>query len=165
MKQNILLIALCLNIILWFTSNGWTEDYCCCTITCQYETLFGTSVTKEVDQCWRVSQISSCTPDEACLKVVQFGWTYTNEWSGKGCHTEEPCLYSYLLDSDSPQLDALREFRDEILSQTPEGREIINLYYQWSPVIVKAMEQDGEFKAQVKEMIDGVVGVIGGVTE
>ena len=44
-----------------------------------------------------------------------------------------------------------------MLSQTPEGRDIIRLYYQWSPVIVKAMEEDEEFKGDVKEMIDGVL--------
>ena len=47
-----------------------------------------------------------------------------------------------------------------MLSQTPEGQEVIKLYYQWSPVIVKAMEEDEEFKAEVKEMIDGVLLVI-----
>ena len=48
-----------------------------------------------------------------------------------------------------------------MLSQTPEGREIIRLYYEWSPAIVKAIEEDEKFKAQVKEMIDEVLGLIG----
>jgi len=52
-----------------------------------------------------------------------------------------------------------------ILSQTPEGQEIIKLYYQWSPAIVDAMEKDAEFKEQVKEMIDGVLGLFGGEVE
>ena len=29
--------------------------------------------------------------------------------------------------------------------------------YQWRPAIVKAMEEDEEFKAELKEMIDGVL--------
>jgi hypothetical protein len=41
------------------------------------------------------------------------------------------------------------------------GQEIIKLYYQWSPVIVKVMEEDEEFKGGVKEMIDGVLMLIG----
>jgi hypothetical protein len=32
---------------------------------------------------------------------------------------------------------------------------------QWSPKIVRAMNEDEEFKEQVMEMIDGVVKVIG----
>jgi hypothetical protein len=59
----------------------------------------------------------------------------------------------------------LRYIRDNMLSQTPEGREIIRLYYEWSPVIVKAMEEDEEFKEDVKEMIDGVLGLVGGEVE
>jgi len=45
----------------------------------------------------------------------------------------------------------------------PVGQEIIKLYYQWSPVIVRAMEEDEEFKAEVKEMIDGVLPLIRGM--
>ena len=44
--------------------------------------------------------------------------------------------------------------------QTPEGREIIKLHYQLSPVIVTAMEKDEEFKEEMKEMIDGVLGLV-----
>jgi len=62
---------------------------------------------------------------------------------------------------DEAQLDTMRLFRDEVLSQSPEGLEIIRLYYQWSPVVVKAMEADEEFKEDVKEMLDGVLPLIG----
>ena len=48
-----------------------------------------------------------------------------------------------------------------MLSETPEGRELIKLYYQLSPGIVKTMEKDEAFKAEAKEMIDGVLGLIG----
>ena len=47
-----------------------------------------------------------------------------------------------------------------MLSQTPVGQEIIELYYQWSPAIVKAMEEDEGFKQEVKELIDGVLLLI-----
>jgi hypothetical protein len=53
--------------------------------------------------------------------------------------------------------------RDNILSQNPEGQEIIRRYYELSPVIVKAIEEDEELKEQVKEMIDVVLELIGGV--
>jgi len=42
----------------------------------------------------------------------------------------------------------------------PEGKEIIRLYYDWSPAIVKAMEEDEELKEEVKEMINGILGLI-----
>ena len=48
------------------------------------------------------------------------------------------------------------------MNENPTGREIIKLYYQWSPVIVNAMEKDEEFKVEVKELIDGVLELVGG---
>ena len=49
-----------------------------------------------------------------------------------------------------------------MLSTTPEGQEIIRLYYELSPMIVKMMEENEEFKEQTKEMIDGAVELIEG---
>ena len=42
---------------------------------------------------------------------------------------------------------------------------MVKLYYQLSPVIVKAMEKDEEFKEELKEMIDGVLGLVVEETE
>ena len=50
-------------------------------------------------------------------------------------------------------------FRDTVLSQTPEGRELIKLFYFWSPFIVKAIEEDEEFKEEIKEIIDTMFSV------
>ena len=60
----------------------------------------------------------------------------------------------------SKETEILRHFRDNVLSKTPEGQEIIRLYYQWSPAIVKAMEEDEGFKQDVKEMIEGVLELV-----
>ena len=65
----------------------------------------------------------------------------------------------------SEETEILQYFRDNVLSKTPEGQEIIRLYYEWSPAIVKAMEKDEEFKKDLKEMIDGVLRLIGEQTE
>jgi hypothetical protein len=72
------------------------------------------------------------------------------------------CSAELIYGEHSEQIELLRYIRDNVLTQTPEGQEIIRLYYQWSPAIVKAMEQDEEFKEEMKEMIDGVLGLIGG---
>ena len=44
--------------------------------------------------------------------------------------------------------------------QTPEGRELIKLYYFLSPTIVRAMEDDEEFKEEVTEIIDTYLPMI-----
>jgi len=54
----------------------------------------------------------------------------------------------------------LRYIRDNVLSKTTEGQELINLYYELSPAIVNAIEEDEEFKKQVKEMVGGILELL-----
>ena len=54
----------------------------------------------------------------------------------------------------------LRGFRDDVLSKTSEGQEIIKLYYEWSPIIVKAMEEDKKFRKEMKSIIDEFLSMI-----
>jgi hypothetical protein len=56
----------------------------------------------------------------------------------------------------------MRYVRDNILKSTTEGQELIKLYYDWSPALVKAMKENKEFKEQVKGMINGVLTLFGG---
>jgi hypothetical protein len=71
-----------------------------------------------------------------------------------------PCSTSALFGEDSEEVRALRLFRDAVLSQSHEGQELIKLYYQWSPAIVRAMEADEEFKQEIKDMIDEILPMI-----
>ncbi len=71
------------------------------------------------------------------------------------------CFLSQIYGEYSEEVELLRDFRDEVLSQSPVGHEIVELYYQWSPMIVRAMEEDEAFKAEVKDVIDGILPLIG----
>jgi hypothetical protein len=68
--------------------------------------------------------------------------------------TGAPCLSEVLYGDYSEETEILRYLRDNVLNQTPLGREIIRVYYQWNPVIVKAIENDKEFEKEVREVID-----------
>lgn len=87
-----------------------------------------------------------------------------------GCHsdacgdvmttTTEPdasCPAEAIYGEGSIEVALLRAVRDNMLRQTSEGQELIKLYYQWSPVLVRAMEADETFRDDVKAMIDGVL--------
>ncbi len=74
--------------------------------------------------------------------------------------TNSECFLIHTYGNHSEEIELLRYIRDNVLRKTPEGKELINLHYRWSPVIVRAMEADEEFKQAVKEMIDGVLGLI-----
>ena len=80
-----------------------------------------------------------------------------NNGIGDAC---DLCPTSTLYGPSSEEAQLLRYFRDEVLSKTPEGRELIGLYYWWSPVIVNAMAADTAFKKEVKDTIDGLLPVI-----
>ena len=73
---------------------------------------------------------------------------------------ESDCPQELIYGKHSSKTELLRYFRDTVLNQTPEGQEIIKLYYEWSPAIVKAMGEDEEFKEEVKEMMEGVLPLI-----
>jgi len=78
------------------------------------------------------------------------------------CPEGDECILEEIYGEHSQETEILRYLRDSILDKTLEGRELIKLYYMWSPVIVKAMEEDEEFKEELKEMVDGVLGLIKG---
>ena len=72
------------------------------------------------------------------------------------------CPSELLYREHSAESQLLRSIRDNVLSKSPEGKELIKLYYQWSPVIVKAMEADEECKQEVKDIVDEILPIIGG---
>ena len=46
----------------------------------------------------------------------------------------------------------MREFRDDVLSSTPEGKQLIELYYKWSPLVLNAMVEDKEFEDEIRNL-------------
>jgi hypothetical protein len=64
------------------------------------------------------------------------------------------CAASTLYGEDSEEVRILRRYRDEVLAKTAKGRALIKLYYKFSPFIVERMEEDPEFREQVKRFCD-----------
>jgi len=97
-------------------------------------------------------------------KVYCFGSSFdssttTTTTEGQLCPVEK--IYG----EHSEETKLLKHLRDNVLNKTPGGQEIIRQYYQWSPVIVKVMEEDEAFKEEVTEMVDGVLGLTAEKTE
>jgi len=70
------------------------------------------------------------------------------------------CLAEKIYGVHSEETELLRSFRDNLLKRTPEGREIIRLYYEWSPYTIKAVEEDEGFEEEIKTIIDKVLPII-----
>ena len=101
---------------------------------------------------------ASCL-DMGCHNVDCSDVTITTSTSDTTCPSIE--IYG----EDSQEVTLLRALRDNLLSQTAEGQELIKLYYQWSPVIVRTMETDEAFKEEIKNMIDKLLPLIEKVVE
>ena len=70
------------------------------------------------------------------------------------------CPFERLYGSYSFEVNLLRKFRDNVLSTTPEGRQLITLYYQLSPLVVKTMAEDKSFEDEIKKLIDDLLPMI-----
>jgi hypothetical protein len=136
----------------------WDYDEFCCGDHCCKE---------EAECCGDVC----CKEYERCVNDVCCKTSCGDECCGDGeiCDEDtlkceiEFCTFFEIYGKGSEEVELLRAFRDKVLSQSPVGQEIIELYYQLSPAIVKAVEADEAYKEEVKGMIDGVLELMGGV--
>ena len=98
-------------------------------------------------------EIASTTTTTAASTTTTTAVSSTTTSAAGTCPSVE--LYG----EGSEEVEILRYLRDNVLSATPEGQEIIRLYYQWAPVITIAMN-DEEVKAEIKAMVDGMLLLI-----
>ncbi len=81
-----------------------------------------------------------------------------NDGIGNLCDTSpQPCLLEELYGNSSEVTELFRTLRDEVLNKTSEGQELVRTYYEWSPVIYRAMEADEDYKKQIKTIIDNIL--------
>ena len=118
---------------------------------------------------WMLARVAGWDPGPITTTTVTVSpTTTTTTITGDSTTTTtsaDDCVIEEIYGEYSAKTELLRYIRDNLLSQTPEGQELIKLYYQLSTVIVKTVEADEEFKEEVKEMIDGVLELIGGGVE
>jgi hypothetical protein len=112
---------------------------------------------------WNPGNLDAGTHDVRCR--VTDAQTHTGEVIFEGFVVTSSCPVVQLYGEGSEQVQLLRNFRDTVLTETLEGQQLIKLYYEWSPVLVRVLEQDNGFRAEVREMIDAIVPVLQGAVE
>lgn len=70
------------------------------------------------------------------------------------------CPFEVVLADDEKGLYTLRKLRDDVLSKTKEGKTIVELYYKFSPVAVRVVENNPALKAKLKETIETTIPLI-----
>ena len=83
----------------------------------------------------------------------------TPTWYGypaKVCESNQ-CAAEAIYGEQSEQTELLRKYRDNVLSKTPEGQEIIKTYYKFCPTIVDLLEDRPALKNRAKALIDSML--------
>jgi len=70
------------------------------------------------------------------------------------------CPVETIYGDNSEEAEILKYVRDYILNTTPEGKEIIVLYYEWSPYLVECIENNVELKNEIQKIIDELLQII-----
>jgi len=68
----------------------------------------------------------------------------------------QPCPFS-VLGLSNKALNKLRRFRDEILLQSPLGKEWVSLFYQHAPAVTNRIASDPALKLELAELLKRVV--------
>jgi len=106
---------------------------------------------------------TSSTPGETTSSSVPPNTTTTTSTSDTTSSTTSspisprPCLVEQIYGEDSVEVALCRCIRDSVLRNTTEGREIIKIYYDWSPHLVRALKEETGLKDQVKKVIDHIL--------
>jgi len=112
---------------------------------------------------WMMARVAGWDPGASGTTTVGSSTTTTAGTDTTTTTTTEEggvCSSEAIYGEYSKETVLLRYLRDNVLSTTPEGREIVRLYYKLSPAIAGAMAEDEEFKEAVKGIIDEVLELI-----
>ena len=123
---------------------------------------YGLSVAFETTRSGTYRVLATCTGDDQSwdLAMDLSGGLFEKKDQHLECRSLGICPAEKVYGEESDQAEFLRYFRDSVLSKTQEGQEIIELYYLWSPVIVKAMETDDELKQEIKDIVDEMLPML-----
>ena len=71
-----------------------------------------------------------------------------------------PCLIEQLYGERSEEAELFRYVRDNVLSTTYEGQELMRLYYKWSFMLAGRLQEDEYLREDVKAIIDDTIPLI-----
>ncbi len=86
--------------------------------------------------------------------------------AGDACEAgTTPCPAEVLYGEHAEEVQLLREFRDTVLSRTPQGQQATRLYYALSPALVTLIEKDGRAREELRTVIDRLLPEINEITK
>lgn len=98
-------------------------------------------------------------PDDSCRNYVERG-------SGSsGCFLTSACCKAKNLPDDCKELESLRYFRDNILINMTDGKEMIDFYYAQAPRIVKQIDNSVEPMKLYEEIYFHIKSILNKIDE
>ena len=70
------------------------------------------------------------------------------------------CPIESLYGQHSPEVQLFKNFRDSFLRTFPAGKEFIELYYRWGPVMVDTMSADEALRTYMKFLTDALLPLV-----
>jgi len=71
------------------------------------------------------------------------------------------CAALAVLGDDAESLTALRTFRDQVLNTTSFGRQLMELFYNYSPALITSMESSPALKEGIRRLFKACAAVSG----
>lgn len=119
---------------------------------------FGGFYTKTVYVCGLMGKVvdeyGSCKEYEEERNETNMGYKGSN--LGGGCFLTSACVEYLGKEDNCEELTALRNFRDEYMKKTKEGKELVDEYYKVAPQIVKFIDSSSQ-KGDYYQYIYGVI--------
>ncbi len=164
-----------------------TDTLCCCNVLCYYSfnikgRIFeGPEVfTMSFDECDLVDDFGIFSAKDICeapLYLVKFcnnrldeasaelektvigelNFMWYNQSEGSCTVDEIECPIDYMLGAEDEGLDILRKFRDEVLSKNEKGRKLIDAYYNYGAVLIKAFEANPALEVFATEILEKTI--------
>lgn len=171
MRKKISCIGFMVIALVSLTGNLWATIECCCKpLTCTFMPWYPALPPKEVpvNECYYFSDERSWMCDERLICISEIDaenplWYFAykpGEIMVDGiCDIDisDDCLSETLLGPDHPGLEALRRFRDEVLSTNQKGRRLTKAYYTYRSEVIKALKDNAVLEAFVTALLEKII--------
>lgn len=97
------------------------------------------------------------TRKEQQEQIVQITAGFLNQFTGTAFPS---CPIVAIYGDDSEEVELLRYFRDNVLTRTIQGQELIELYYELNSTIIRSILTDEELEKDLKELVENVLPLV-----
>jgi len=163
-----------------------TDIHCCCDVLCYYQFIVDDSwgkpevFTMSFSECNLIEDgilfsakdlceapyylVTFCNDrldrvraelEQTVIGELNYVWYYKSEGS---CVVEEvECPIDFMLGEEDEVLDILRQFRDEVLSKSEKGGKLIDAYYKYGDLLIKAFEANPALEVFATEIVEKTI--------